>query len=192
MLIYEICCAGKKYRGKTDNWKTRKERHKSSLYNINGSKYNRKVYQWIRENDGWSGCSFNILETDLTEEEACIKEGEYIRAIPEDIRLNIQIPGRTKAETHKDWYEKNKEKRLETCRLYYQNNKEKKLETCRLYRENNKEKIKECNKKYYEKYYEKHKARLTLKIECPECKKMRSKKHMKKHYKRIHPTIVFQ
>jgi hypothetical protein len=177
MLIYEICCAGKKYRGKTDNWKKRKGRHQSDLYNINGPRYNRKVYKWIRENGGWSECSFIILETDLTEEEACIKEGECIRAIPEDIRLNIQIPGRLKNETDKIWYQKNKEKILETCRLY---------------RGNNKEKYKEYAKKNYENNKEKIKARMALKIECPECKKMRSKRHMKEHYKKMHPAVVFQ
>ena len=176
MLIYEISCAGKKYRGKTGDWKKRKDRHKSSLYNINDPKYNIKVYKWIRENGGWDGCSFIILETDLTEEEACIKEGEYIRAIPEDIRLNIQIPGSTRVETDKIWYQKNKEKILETCRLY---------------RENNKEKIKAYAKKSYEKNKEKIKARQALKIECPECKKMRSKRHMKNHYIKMHPLLYF-
>jgi hypothetical protein len=192
MLIYEICCAGKKYRGKTGDWKKRKGYHKSNLYNINGSKYNRKVYKYIRENGGLSGCSFNILETDLTEEEACIKEGEYIRAIPEDIRLNIQIPGRLKNETEKIWRENNKEKIKETYHLYYQKNKEKILETSRLYYIDNKDKIKECAKKCYEKNKEKYKARQALKIVCPECKKMRSKRHMKRHYKIKHPTAVFQ
>jgi len=177
MLIYEISCAGKKYRGKTGNWKNRKGCHKSDYTNPLSPIHNVKVYKWIRENGGWSVCSFHILETDLTEEEACIKEGEYIRAIPEDIRLNIQIPGRLKNETHKDWYEKNKERKLETCRLY---------------RENNKEKRKECLKKSYEKHKEKIKARKALKIECPECKKMRSKRHMNQHYKIKHPTVVIE
>jgi hypothetical protein len=187
MLIYEICCAGKKYRGKTDNWQIRKSNHKSTYTNPLSLIHNIKVYKWIRENGGWCGCSFNILETDLTEEEACIKEGEYIRAIPEDIRLNIQIPGRTDAERKRSRRLKNGDEIREKERIYRELNKDHYNEYGRKYCKDNRAKRTAIQKKWREKNKDKYYA----KIECPECKLMRSKRHMKQHYKKMHPLLYF-
>jgi hypothetical protein len=53
----------KYYIGSTENIRDRINDHKSSCYNINCVKYNRKVYKYIRENcDDWSEVSFEILD----------------------------------------------------------------------------------------------------------------------------------
>ena len=53
----------KYYIGSTENFRCRKNDHKYNCYNIKSSKYNRKVYKYIRENcDDWSEVSFNIID----------------------------------------------------------------------------------------------------------------------------------
>ena len=56
-LIYKICCKDNNitevYIGYTTNYKIRYNCHKSWCTNINGSKYNMKVYKFIRDHGGW-------------------------------------------------------------------------------------------------------------------------------------------
>lgn len=48
------------YIGSTTNFYNRKKEHKSNCININSYHYNVKVYQYIRDNDGWD--NFEMLE----------------------------------------------------------------------------------------------------------------------------------
>ena len=69
-------------------------------------------------------------------EELAKREGEYIR---NNDCVNKVIPDRTP----KEYYQDNKEYRLEYTKDYYQENKKYKLEYSKDYREKNKEKLKE-------------------------------------------------
>ena len=63
-LIYKIVCKDSSIReiyiGHTTNYKIRYNCHKSWCNNINSSKYNLKVYKYIREHGGWS--NWNMVE----------------------------------------------------------------------------------------------------------------------------------
>jgi len=62
--IYKIVCKDVNikdcYVGSTTNFNRRKQEHKYNCNNVNSKKYNLNVYQYIRENGGFS--NFDIIE----------------------------------------------------------------------------------------------------------------------------------
>ena len=64
-VIYKICSKDinitEVYIGYTTNYKIRYNCHKSWCNNINGSKYNLKIYKFIREHGGWENWEMEEL-----------------------------------------------------------------------------------------------------------------------------------
>ena len=126
------------YVGSTTNFTKRKQKHKVSCLNEKSKKYNLKVYQMIREYDGWENwhmikiCDYpceNKRESEL-------EEDKYMTELKAS--LNCNRASRTQKqyrEDNKDYYTK-----------YRDNNKEKIQEYEKEYRDNNKEKIQERKK----------------------------------------------
>jgi hypothetical protein len=73
--IYKLYCDGidEFYIGSTWNMKERKTNHKHKCYSDKYSTYNSKVYQYIRENQGFDNWKFEILETNEFENEHNLK-----------------------------------------------------------------------------------------------------------------------
>tara|TARA_Y100000780_G_C13571941_1_gene373298 strand:- start:63 stop:626 length:564 start_codon:yes stop_codon:yes gene_type:complete len=133
-------------------------------------------------------------------------EGEFIR---NNSCVNKVIAGRTKREYRqenaekikqqlKEIYEKNKEKYKENQNIYYELNKERILHGRRQYRSKNEELINNKQREYYEQnkerrrkdkreYYEKNKAKISetrsIKITCPLCGTLVSKRNIARHKK---------
>jgi hypothetical protein len=164
IIIYKLYCKNNEikdcYIGSTGNIKTRIKEHKYSCNNENLKKYNQYKYVYIRENGGFDNWDFKIL-CKCPKDDRYKMERWYIENCKES-NLNKSIPTRT----HKEYYNKNKdkikEKYKEYKKEYYQKNKEYKKE----YREKNKEKKKEYHKEYREKnkekikeYYQKNKEK---------------------------------
>ena len=63
-IIYKICCndlnVKEIYVGSTCNFIKRKSKHKDSCNNIKSKQYNYKLYQFIRDNQGWE--NFSMIE----------------------------------------------------------------------------------------------------------------------------------
>jgi len=86
------------------------------------------------------------------------RESYYIRNLE---CVNKIIPNRTKKECNKQYYEKNKEKRLKENKKWNQNNKDKIKESNKKYRLNNKDKINlkincDCGGQYTQSNYARH------------------------------------
>ena len=61
-IMYKITAGEYTYIGSTRDFKQRKIAHKHNCTNINGAKYNCKVYQIIREAGGWDKCEMVPIE----------------------------------------------------------------------------------------------------------------------------------
>ena len=137
IIIYKLYCKNNEikdcYIGSTRNIKKRIKEHKSCCNNENSEKYNQYKYVYIRENGGFNNWDFKIL-CKCPKEDRYKMERWYIENCKES-NLNKYIPTRT----HKEYYQKNKEKIKE----YYEKNKEYKKEYDKEYREKNKEKRKQ-------------------------------------------------
>jgi hypothetical protein len=144
--IYKIFCKDKEiediYIGSTTNFSKRKKSHKNHCNNPNDSHYNIKVYQFIRDNGGWSNWDMIILEEVNCENklELLKIERKYIEKY--NSLLNIEIPLRTQQE----WYQKNKDKIAEQSKKYREANRDKLIEISKKYYDANKDKA----QKYYE------------------------------------------
>ena len=184
--IYKLCCRDTNitdcYVGSTTNFRTRKWQHKSYCNKEDNKAYNRKVYQFIRDNGGWNNWDMVLIEKVNVNDgyELHKQERKYIEEL--NSTLNCCIPTRTM----KEWCENNKEKLKE----YRENNKDKITEIKKEWCENNKEKIKKWKKEYYEnnkeklkEYRENNKDRLKEKIECPICNSIVRKYSLKRHQK---------
>jgi len=160
------------YIGSTTDFRRRKNQHKNNCYNPNSKTYNRKVYEQIRENDGWDTWVMVEIEkfpcTDKREADARERYWcEYFKS-----ELNMVLPGRTIQE----WRETNKEKIKTKRDQEYADNiekhhKEQKIYRDELggrdkmmkYRQNHNEELIEYNKRKYEKNREKILEQLKIK-----------------------------
>jgi len=142
-IIYKLCCNAPNitdvYVGHTTDFTNRKRTHKSKCNNENDKSYNFYVYQFIRENGGWTNWSMVEIEkiSCIDSNDACKYERRHLELL--GATLNMIIPSRTKKETDKIYYDNNKEQK-KICR---DNNVEKIKETNKIYYDNNKEKLKE-------------------------------------------------
>jgi len=187
--IYEIVCKDvnvtQRYIGSTTNLTARRRRHKSACNNENGKAYNYYVYQFIRENGGFTNWSVVLVEAlpDCKDEKSLSKsERKWIDKTQSE--LNTYIPSRTEKENRtihnerqKRYIENNPDKIKERRQQYNENNKDKVNETNRKYREDNRDKLKEKQKRYTEnnpdkikeikkKYREKKKQEKILGVLC--------------------------
>ena len=137
-VIYKICCKDPsvtyEYYGHTTDKTRRKQEHKCVCNNQNHKKHNLKIYQVIRENDGWDNWDFIIIEDYPCQnvDEARLRERYWIEL--KQSTLNTNIPGRTSKEyrqdnfntiskNHKKYYDENKEILLDKQKKYYEENK---------------------------------------------------------------------
>ena len=173
-LIYKLCCKNVNvkeiYVGSTINMKQRKRQHKQCAINENSEKHNIKVYQYIRENGGWSNWSMiwikdypsNSKRELETEEDKIMKE------------LNATLNAKDAI--------KDIEKRKKQCREYKQNHKEEiKIKTAE-WREKNKEHLKEYGKNRVRPNYEELQLKKKEIVIC-ECGATSNKGHIARHRK---------
>jgi len=157
------------YVGSTTNFTKRKCHHKSNCNNINGKKYNYKLYQFIRSNGGWDSFSMIQIEKYICSDgnEARAKERQWFEQL--NAKLNMVCPGayvngekEYKKEYNKIYNETNKDTIVEMKKKYYETNKDKIKEKNKNYRQNNKEQI----KNYYETNKDKLKGRASEPYLC--------------------------
>jgi hypothetical protein len=151
------------YVGHTTCWDKRKCRHKSNCNNEGGTHYNLKLYQMIRDNEGWE--MFNMIEVEkypcADKNEAEKRENEVMKELKATMN------------THRSYItnEELKELKQRSDKDYRRNNMNTIFLNKKNYRNENIEKIKEGNKKYYERntetvnekhkeYYDKNKDKL--------------------------------
>ena len=146
------------YIGSTTNFKVRKNLHKTTCNNPDNKEYDRTLYQFIRNNDGFENWIMIQLEAFPCDGKRDIETREryYIDLLKPN--LNKNIPTRT----DKEYRQMNKEKLAEYLKEYRETHKEKAAE----YRETHKEKIAEWH---------------IEKIECPNCKCLISRRNLAKH-----------
>ena len=130
------------YIGSTCNLIRRRCQHKYCCNNENDPKYNKPLYQYIRENSGWD--AFILIKIHdykcNSKNELEIEERRMIDMLKP--KLNKIIPTRSL----KEYYEDNREVLLEKKREYDKANKQVILEKAKQYNRANKEIISEKRK----------------------------------------------
>lgn len=117
--IYKICCNDKNitntYVGLTINFKNRKRTHELACNNLKKG----KLYDFIRNNGGWSNWEMVVLENCacINRKEAELREQYWFESL--NANLNNNHPSRTSDK----WYEDNKERLLELQRIWRTNKK---------------------------------------------------------------------
>ena len=123
--IYKLCSIDENikdiYIGSTINYMSRIMCHKSNCYNENQRKYKYKVYDFIRNNGGFSSWTMKIISHVKVKNRLQLKKLERAAIELFQPTLNCSIPGRT----NKEYYIDNCEKIKETMRIYRINNKKK-------------------------------------------------------------------
>jgi hypothetical protein len=115
-FIYKLCCLDVNvtdiYIGSSTNFKERKKHHKSDCNNEKSKKYNTYVYEFIRDNGGWSNWTmielYKYPSNDKRELEC--EENRMMNELQS--QLNSQKSYRTEEEhkiTNKKYREKHKE-----------------------------------------------------------------------------------
>lgn len=148
-IIYKICCRNLEikelYIGSTTNFSRRKCEHKTDCNNKNKKSYNYRVYQFIRDNGGWSNFDMvQIEQYNATDKNSLhARERYWLEQLKPS--LNCNIPSRTR----KQWFVDNRDTRLAYTKQYNQQNKAARLE----YRKQHYQKIKEmrtcvCDSEY--------------------------------------------
>ena len=145
-FVYKLVCKDinvkECYVGSTGNTRIRKAHHKSDCNNVNGKNFNFRVYQYIRENDGFQNWELIVLETVQYNQKYELKARERHHMEALGATLNTQTPNRNKAE----WYLDNAEQLKQQQKQYRENNPEQ----IKNYREIKAEHIKQQNKQYYQ------------------------------------------
>jgi hypothetical protein len=158
------------YVGSTTDFRKRKWSHKSKCNNPNSKRHHLKVYENIRENDGWD--EWVMLEIEKfpcqDKREADARERYWCEFYKSE--LNMQVPGR-KTEEMK-----------ELSKKYYQEHQEKKLEYQNQYYLDHKEEKKKYQNQYGEKNFEKITAQKKEKVIC-DCGKSMRRTSLSRHKK---------
>jgi hypothetical protein len=186
------------YIGSTNNLYDRKRKHKSNCNHE--TKYNRKVYQYIRENGGMNNFEFIILE-ECEVEKLKRLEQSYIDVYKPCLNSKYAdgLDIERQRENMKEWYERNKEYKLQQHKEYYQKNKE----YIRQQNQKNKKHKSEYNKEWREKnkkhkseyskeWREKNKEYMNEKFDC-ECGGKYTRQHHANHQKtKKHQAYITQ
>jgi len=133
------------YVSHTTNFKQRKVDHKLNCNNNNKKEFNRKLYQMIRENDGWE--MFKMIEIEKypcnDRREAEKKEDEILKELKATMNTNrAQRTNKQYSENNKGKIKQYREDNKDKIKQYYENNIEKIKEYQKQYKENNKEILK--------------------------------------------------
>jgi len=182
-IDYSNCCIYKiehiekedlVYVGHTTNFTKRKNCHKNNCKNELSSKHNYKLYQMIRDNEGWD--SFRMVEVEKfpcnDKREAEKRETEIMKELKANLNTyKSYITNEEKKEQDKKYREENKDKMneyyeinrhifKERNKLRYETNKEMIKEKCKDYRIKNESSIKIKRKEYDRKYREKNEDKI--------------------------------
>ena len=185
-IIYTIRTNNNIYVGSTINFRTRKNHHKSSLYNEKSKNYNSKLYKTIRENDGnWDMKPYKEFPCE-NKTQLVIEEEKIRKEMNADLNSITCGTGLDEKTYKKEYNIKNKERLAEQKQKHYHDNKEKYTDYQKEYKIKNKEKIAERKKQHYQenrqKVLEQHKEKITCECGCIVGKYFLSKhKKSKKH-----------
>jgi hypothetical protein len=188
-IIYTIKSKDSIYVGSTVNFTSRKNQHKSNIYNENREHYNLKLYKIIRENNGeWSMQPYSKFPCkDIVEQK--IEEERIRQLLKADLNmvscgtgLNCSELGlqEYKKQYNTEYYTNNKDKLLEKQKQYYTNNKEELSKYYKQYYTDNKDKLLEQQKQYY--MDNKDKLAKKKKVTC-ECGCISTRGHLSRHKK---------
>ena len=160
--FYKIVCKdlGTKdiYIGHTTDFNKRKSCHKLTSANQSNRNYTMPVYQFIRENGGWSNFDMILIETQCLNSslEARKKEREYIEQHGATLnKCRAYSSQEEKVEQQNQWYIDNKEHCKDKAKQYRLDNPEKKKQMDKNYYETNKAHCNQQSKEYYENHKEK-------------------------------------
>lgn len=166
-IIYKICCndlnVKEIYVGSTCNFIKRKSKHKDSCNNIKSKQYNYKLYQFIRDNQGWE--NFSMIEIEKyscnDNNEARSRERYWYENL--NATLNIIKPIRTieeKTEYDKEYRQTEKYKEYEQSEQRKEYQKEyQKTEKCKEYKKSYYDEHKEYYKEYSKDYEQSEKRK---------------------------------
>jgi len=186
-IIYKIVCNDLNvkdvYVGHTTEFTKRKTQHKSNCNNPNINHYNLKVYQIIRDNEGWYNWSMIEIEKYPCHDnnEARARERYWYELL--NANMNTNCPEQTKdklKEQQKEYYELNKDNKIAYQKDYYESNKIDISVKQRIYNKTHAEEITQRNKKKYESnkeaihvkqklYRDAHKEQINRKCICDIC-----------------------
>ena len=100
--IYKLSCiepdVSEIYIGSTTNIQKRIYRHKSGCNNPNSSKYNYKLYRFIRDNQGWDRWRLDVIELYPCNSKIEAAQRERFWIEQRGATLNCQLPARTAEE----------------------------------------------------------------------------------------------
>ena len=121
--IYKIICLDDSvtecYVGSTNDINRRRLNHKSKCNNPNDKEYDKPLYKYIRDNDGFDNFIMTKIKTVYYEDrdELLKRERHWIERL--GATLNTRVPSRTRKETDAAYYKANRElihaKKGETC-----------------------------------------------------------------------------
>ena len=128
-IIYTIRSKDNLYVGSTLNLRTRKNNHKSSIYNENNQHYNIKLYKTIRANEfEWDMQPYSKYPC-KDKLELTIEEERVRQLLKADLNMVSCGSGcATEKEKSKQYYKKNKNEIKKKGKQYYDENKNKVLE----------------------------------------------------------------
>ena len=156
-IIYKIVCNDLNvkdvYVGHTTDFTKRKAQHKINCNNPDTKIYNLKVYQIIRDNEGWYNWSMIEIEKYPCHDnnEARARERYWYELLNANLNMICPTLDIEKGKNHKkEYYEQNKEIIRDHQKEYYEQNKENIRDHQKEYNELNKDKLKENQKEYYE------------------------------------------
>ena len=187
-IIYTIRSKDSIYVGSTVNFTSRKNQHKSNIYNENDNyKYNYKLYKTIRENNGdWDMQPYSkypcndIVEQTIEEERIRLLLKADLNSKSCGTGLNCSELG--EKEYKKQYWTENKDKITEQQKQYRTENKDKRSESAKQYRTDNKDKLSEYRKQYNTKNRDKINEKQNQKVKC-ECGCIVSRGNLSKHRK---------
>ena len=164
------------YVGSTTDFRTRKNAHKTTCTNPKSKNYKCKVYQQIRENDGWDAWVMVEIEkfpcTDKREADA--RERYWCEHYKSE--LNMLVPGRTIQE----WRDVHKDEIKKDCKEYYETHKDE----IRKYQVVHKERIRKYLREYTQMNKEHINTQSREKVTC-ECGKTMNKSSLWIHKNNI-------
>ena len=149
MIIYKIICDALPefiYIGSTTNFANRKREHKSRCNNENSSYHHFKLYQTIRENNGWENWKMIEVErfTECKDGNDARKREQYFM---DEFKSNLNM--RKSMFSKEQWHQEHKEEKKEYHKQWHLKNKEEHNKKKREYRDQHKDEI---NQKRREKY----------------------------------------
>ena len=124
-VIYTIRSKDNIYVGSTLNFRSRKNKHKSSLTNENSKSYNYKLYKNIRDNDGeWDMQPHSIFPCG-SKMELKIEEERVRQLLTADMNSHSCGTGLAGPEYKKQYYEQHRDELIEKSKQYYEQHREK-------------------------------------------------------------------